>query len=156
MDLEALNETAMAATRKMGLDAATVLSVAEKERMIRFANNSVTVVKQIEETLLEVYLAKGNRRAVASTSNVEGASVEKFVSDLYKLLQGLPKGDYVPLPEKATTFRQSSTLDKGLEDIGEKLPELASRAIDASLQAGGKRSAGVINASKATVAILTS
>jgi PmbA protein len=156
MDLEALNESAMAATRKLELDDASVLSVAGKERMIRFANNSVTVVKQVEETELAVYLAKDGRRAIASTSNLEETGVKKFVTDLYKSLQGLSKGEYVPLPEKATTFRQSRVLDKKLEGIGEKLPELASMAIDSSLEAGGKRSAGVINASKATIAILTS
>jgi PmbA protein len=156
MDLEALNESALAATKKLALDDASVLSVGGKERMIRFANNSVTVVKQVEETELVVYLAKDKKRAIASTSNLEETSVKKFVSDLYKSLQGLSKGEYVPLPEKATTFRQSRILDKKLEDIGEKLPELASRAIEASLEAGGKRSAGVIEASKATFAILTS
>ena len=156
MDLEALNEAAMASARKLGVDDAVVLSVTGKERMIRFANNSATVVKHVEETELEVYLAKDQRRAIASTSNIEEASVRQFVSDLFRSLQALPKGEYVPLPERSNKFGLSRSLDKKLEDVGGMLPELARRAIDASLEAGGKRSAGVITASKATFSILTS
>ncbi|HYC12068.1 MAG TPA: TldD/PmbA family protein [Nitrososphaerales archaeon] len=156
MDLEALNEKTMTAVKKLGVDDAVVLSAAGKERMIRFANNSVTVVKHVEETELEVYMAKDRRRAIAATSNLEEASIQKFVSDLFRSLQGLPKGEYVPLPKNPDTFGPSRSLDRKLEDVGESLPELTRRAIDASLEAGGKRSAGVIDASKTTVAILTS
>ena len=46
--------------------------------------------------------------------------------------------------------------DKKLENIDDELPDLARRAIDSALSAGGKRSAGVISAGKGTVAILTS
>jgi len=156
MDLEALNETAMASAKRLGVEEAIVLSVTGKERMIRFANNSATVVKHVEETELEVYLANDQRRAIASTSNVEEASVKQFISDLFRSLRALPKGEHVSLPEKPSKFGPSRALDRKLEDVGEMLPELAKRAIEASLEGGGKRSAGVITASKAIFAILTS
>jgi PmbA protein len=156
LDLEALNEAAVSAARKLGVDDAIALSTTGTERMIRFANNSATVVKQVRETQLEVYLAKDQKRAIAATSNVDPANVRRFVSDLFSSMGGLPKGEYVPLPQKAVTFRPKMRPDKKLEDVGGQLPELAKRAIDASLKAGGKRSAGVISASAADVAILTS
>jgi PmbA protein len=157
VELQGLNETAMAVAKRLGVDDAVALSVGGKERMIRFANNSATVVKQVEETELMVYLAKDSRRAIASTSNVEESNLKKFVGDLFALLKGLSKEEYVPLPARAVKFRPSpGQYDRKLDDIEERLPDLAGRAIEASLRAGGKRSAGVIEASAVTYAILAS
>ena len=125
--------------------------------MIRFANNSVTVVNRVEEAELTVYLAKDRRRAIASTSNLSSPAVKKFVKDLFASMKGLPESEYVPLPDKATKYAEGrGGYDKKLEDVDDELPELAREAIDSAVAAGGKRSAGVINAGKGTVAILTS
>jgi PmbA protein len=156
MDFEGLNETAIATAKKLGVDDAVALTAGGEERMIRFANNSVTVVNHVKEAELTVYLAKDGRRTIAATSNVEEANVKRFVGDLFASLKPLTKSEYVPLEGKALTFRPNAALyDKKLEDTGERLPEWARRAISASLQAGGKRSAGVIDSSVVDYAILT-
>ena len=157
MDLHGLNETAIAAARKLGVDDAVALSANSADSMIRFANNSVTVVNRVEEAELTVYLARARRRAIASTSNLQPAAVKKFVKDLFASLKGLPESEYVPLPDKPAKFAPSKiSFDRKLEDVDSSLPDLAGEAIDASMRAGGKRSAGVINAGKGTIAILTS
>ena len=157
MDLQGLNETAVVAAKKLGVDDAIALSAQGAQRMIRFANNSVTVVDQVEEAELTVYLAKNKRRAIASTSNLDLPSVKKFVGNLFGSMKGLPASDYVPLPDKASKYSPSPVgFDKKLADVGEELPGLAKRAIQASLKAGGKRSAGVIEANRVSYAILSS
>ncbi|MDA4121486.1 MAG: TldD/PmbA family protein [Thaumarchaeota archaeon] len=156
-ELDALNETAVLAAKKLDVDDAVALSARGTDRMIRFANNSVTVVNQVDEAELTVYLAKDKRRAIASTSNLEESSVKKFVRDLFSSLKGLPPSDYVPLPSKAAKYAPSKLgYDKKLAQAGDELPQLAKTAISASLSAGGKRSAGVIDAGRAAYAILTS
>jgi PmbA protein len=155
-DLKRLNQDAVGAANSLGVDDAVAISASGVERMIRFANNSVTVVNQVSEAELTVYLAKSKRRAIASTSNLEASSVKKFVRDLFSSLKGLPQSDYVPLPAKSLKFRPSRTsFDKRVAEIGDELPELARRAIDASTGAGGERSAGVIEAMRSTTSILT-
>ncbi len=157
MDLQDLNERAVSVARKLGIDDAVALSANSADSMIRFANNSVTVVNRVEEAELSVYLAKDGRRAIASTSNLEPGAVKKFVSDLYGTLKGLPKSEYVPLPSRAAKYRPSRlSYDRKLEDVDAELPALAKVAIGSSLAAGGMRAAGVINAGKGTVAIMTS
>jgi len=157
VDLHDLNERAVSVARKLGVDDAVALSANGADSMIRFANNSVSVVNRVEEAELSVYLAKDGRRAIASTSNLEPAAVKRFVSDLHGTLKGLSKSEYVPLPGKAAKYRPSRlSYDRKLEDLDAELPRLAKDAIDASLAAGGKRAAGVINAGKGTVAIMTS
>ncbi len=157
MDLEGLNENAVTAATKLGADDAVALSAKSTEGMIRFANNSVSVVTKVEEAELTVYIAKDKRRAIASTSNLDTSAVKKFVGDMFASLKGLPKSEYVPLPGKANKFSPSkSSYDKKLEDVDSRLPAFAKRTIDSAIRAGGKRTAGVIGAGKVIVAILTS
>ena len=157
MDLEGLNENAVTAAEKLGADDAVALSAKSAEGIIRFANNSVSVVSKVEEAELTVYVAKDKRKAIASTSNLDTSAVKKFVGDLFASLKGLPKSEYVPLPDKANKFAPTKTsFDKKLEDIDARLPAFAKSTIDSAIRAGGKRTAGVISAGKVTVAILTS
>jgi PmbA protein len=156
-DLEELNEAAVAEASRLGAEDAVALSAKSTDKMIRFANNSVTVVNRVEEAELTVYLAKDSRRAIASTSNLERASVKRFVGDLYASLKDLTPSEHVPLPRKGSRFRLGAArVDKKLAEVEEELPGMAKRAIDASLAAGGKRSAGVIDTNKVSFAILTS
>jgi PmbA protein len=155
-DLEELNEVAVSAAKKLDVDDAVALSVRGSNRMIRFANNSVTVANQVEEAELMVYLAKDKRRGIASTSNLEPASVKRFVRDLFASLKGLPESEYVPLADGGVRFTPSPMgYDEKLAEVGDELPELAKAAIAVSLAAGGKRSAGVIDAGRVWYAILT-
>ncbi|MDE1852898.1 MAG: TldD/PmbA family protein [Thaumarchaeota archaeon] len=157
MDLEELNQSAVSAAKRLRVDDAVAISANSADSMIRFANNSVTVVNRVEEAELTVYLAKDKRRAIASTSNLSAGAVKKFVGDLFASMRGLPESEYVPLPDEAVKYSASRlSYDKRLEDVDKELPGLAKTAIDSALASGGKRSAGVINAGKATVAILTS
>jgi PmbA protein len=157
MDLRGLNETAISAAKGLGADDAVALSAKSADSMIRFANDSVTVVNRVEEAELTVYLAKGGRRGIASTSNLTSASVKRFVRDLFASMKELPRSEYAPLPDKASKYTpRSSGYDKRLEDADRELPGLAKTAIESAREAGGKRSAGVIDAGKGTVAILAS
>lgn len=156
-ELRGLNEVAVSAANRLGVDDAVALGARGADSMIRFANNSVSVVNRVEEAELTVYLAKDGRRAVASTSNLEPSAVKKFVADLFGSMKGLPESEYVPLQGKASRFSPSSLgHDRRLESVDEDLPDLAKAAMDSALAAGGKRSAGVISAGQGTVAILTS
>lgn len=157
MDLAELNEDAVSTAGKLGAEDAIALTGRVKDRMIRFANNSVTTANQVEEAGLMVYLTKDKRRAIASTSNLESASVKRFVRDLFDSLKSLPETEYVSLPDRASKYSPSTLgFDRKLVGVGEELPEFANTAISASLAAGGKRSAGVIEAGSVSYAILTS
>lgn len=157
MDFRALNEDAVSTAKKLGAEDAVALTARLRDRMIRFANSSVTTANQVDEAELMVYLAKDRRRAIASTSNLESASVKRFVRELFDSMKGLPESEYVPLPDKAFKYGPSAVgFDRKLVEVGEELPDFAKTAIDASIVAGSKRSAGVIDAGVVSFAILTS
>ena len=157
MDLQALNEIAIAAAKRLGADDAIALSANSSDSMIRFANNSASVVNRVEDAELTIYLAKGGRRGIASTSNLDHTAIKRFVGDLHGSLKGLPRSEYAHLPDERVKYSPSKlSHDPKLEDIDADLPGLAKRAIESSLTAGGKRSAGVISTGKGTISILTS
>jgi PmbA protein len=157
LDLRELNDIVIDTAKVLGVDDAVALSAKGADSMIRFANNSVTVANRVEESELTVYLAKSRRRALASTSNLQPADVKEFVRELFSTMKGLPESDYVPLPGKAVRYTPSKAgYDRKLESLEDELPEMAGVAIEAARGTGGKRSAGVIDAGKVTVAILTS
>ncbi len=91
MATKGLNELVLAASSKLKVDDAIALSIDNREQMLRFANNSATVVKNVKETELVVYLAKDGRRAIASTSNPDEAKVKRFVGDLCSFDEGARK-----------------------------------------------------------------
>lgn len=157
MDLQALNDDAVGTAMRLGADDAVALGASASERMIRFANNSVSVVTRIEEAELTLYVAKSRRRAIASTSNLDPAGIRKFTRDLLASLRGLPESEYAPLDGRTSRFVPSSlSYDKKVAEAEAELPGMAKSAIDAAAKAGGHRSAGVIDSGMVTYSILTS
>jgi len=152
-----LNEVAISTANRLRVDDAVALTVQGREKMVRFANDSLTVAKNIDETSLFVYLAKDGKRVVAETSNPEESEVKSFVKNLFGSLGSLPTSpDYAPLPDKA--FRYSTAekeYDKRIENVETKIGDLARQAIESASGNGGKRSAGALVASVVNFSILT-
>ena len=158
MDLAGLTDIAVSTAKKLRVDDAIALAASGTEKMIRFANNSLTVVKEIDETELLVYLAKDRKRIVASTSNPLESSVKSFVTNLSESLEALtPQPDFAPLPSKAHRFApRDAGYDRKLDTVETEIPELVHEAIDSAIQGGGERSAGALTASVSEYCILTS
>ena len=56
-----MNEYGMKVAKKLGVDDAVFLSATGTEQMIRFANDSLTVVKRLEEKVFSVYSGGGRQ-----------------------------------------------------------------------------------------------
>jgi PmbA protein len=158
MDRARLNEIAVSTAKRLKVDDAIALTASGTEKMIRFANNSLTVVSEIDETELFVYLAKDKKRMVASTSNPLEANVRSFVGKMFESLKGLtPQPDYAPLPSRSYRFQsRNGSYDRKLDSAEYAIPGLANEAIASSLAGGGERSAGALIASVSEYWILTS
>jgi PmbA protein len=157
MDSHELNEHAMKVARKLGVDDAVFLSSVASEQMVRFANDSLTVAKRIDESALSVYLAKGGKRIVGGSTNVEVQGVDDFVEKLHKTLINLTRDpSYVPLPKTARRFDKPGGYDSRLGEAEKEVSEFAREAIDSAKEAGARRSAGAVEATLASTEILTS
>ena len=65
------NKFGVGVAKKLGADETILITVIANERMARFANSSVTVTKNVDESGQVVYLAKGGRRIIGSSSDPE-------------------------------------------------------------------------------------
>ncbi len=127
LDSQQVNEHAMKVAKKLGVEDAVFLSVVAREQMVRFANDSLSVSKRIDERVLSVYLAKGGKRIVGGSTNVEKQGIESFVERLHKTMVNLTRDPtYVPLPKEARKFTKLSPHDEGLgeseKDVSEAAP----------------------------------
>src|ERR1700752_4398840 len=142
MEPEESNRFGVGIAEKLGADEAILITVIANERMARFANSSVTVTKNVNESGQVVYIAKGGRRIIGSSSNPERASVERFIGLLYKSMMSLPKdAGYVQLPKNGKARRPRASHDKKLERPGGLLAGYVEESIGAAVEAGAKRTA---------------
>ena len=151
------NKFGVSVAKKLGADEAILMTVISNERMARFANSSVTVTKNVNESGLVVYLAKGGRRIIGTSSNPERASLERFIGLLYKSMMSLPKDPgYVPLPSRGAAYRPKASHDRKLESAENLLAGYVKEAIDSAESAGAKRTAGSLEAGVTSHHIMSS
>ncbi|MDA4112967.1 MAG: hypothetical protein OK474_02875, partial [Thaumarchaeota archaeon] len=152
-----LNERGLKTAMKLGVDEAVFLSASGNEQMVRFANDSLTVAKKTEESVVSVYLVKNGRRIVGGSSNTDEQSLNAFVERLYKTMLNLSKEPvYARLPKRPNTFSRGGLFDKRLGEAEKQVSEFAHEAIDAAHAAGARRSAGSLEASLVSTHILAS
>ena len=156
MEEERANETVIETAKKLGTDDAISLMVVSDETMARFANDSITVTKNISDASVLVYLAKNKRRIVGASSNPDDASIKLFVRRLYDSLLTLPvEPDFARIPTRARIYRNRGGRHEK-RSVDEKVPDYASRAIEAARRAGAKRTAGAVESSHSVLRLLTS
>src|SRR5438445_12578706 len=141
------NKFGVGVAKKLGADETILITVIANERMARFANSSITVTKNVNESGQVVYLAKGGRRIIGSSSNPVKSSLERFIELLYKSMMSLPKdAGFVSLPRRGRTYKPSARHDKKLERAEALLSGYAEEAIDSAETAGASRTAGSLEA----------
>jgi len=157
VDPEHSNRFAAQVAEKLGADESIVISAVANERMASFANSSVAVTKNVNETSQMVYIAKGGRRIIGSSSNPQRESLERFITLLYKSMLTLPKDPgYVPLPSKSRTFAGRPRYDRKLESAETLIADSVDEAIRAAESAGASRAAGSLETGVTTHYIATS
>jgi PmbA protein len=151
------NQFGLNVAKKLGADEALLMTVVSNERMARFANSSVTVTKNVNESGQVVYLAKGGRRIIGGSSNPEKASLERFIELLYKSMMTIPKdAGYVPLPPGGREYAPKQRHDKKLEAAEGLLSGYVQEAIDSAESAGASRTAGSLEAGVTSHHIMSS
>ena len=132
-----LNERGLKAAIRLGVDEAIFVSATGNDQMIRFANDSLTVAKKTEESVVSVYLAKNGKRIVGGSTNTDEEGLSAFVERLYKTMVNLSKEPiYAKLPGRPSKLKRAGTFDKRLGDAEKEVSEFASEAIDAAHEAG--------------------
>src|SRR5579884_1928675 len=132
LSTEEITSYAFDYSKKLGCDDVSILGYQIDESQVRFSNNSITLVNNVREITLQVYLTKERRRILGSTFNPTEQGINKFIDNIFTSCRSLPRSE-----------------DSDL--VG-----FVKQAIDSSLGSGAKRVSGSLNTSSLEAFIQTS
>jgi PmbA protein len=153
--LEELTELALSEGVKLGCSDASIVGEASIDSQVRFSNNKITLVNNVQNVTLEIYVAKNKRRIVGATYNPNETGIKKFLSNLLASALSLPENqEFTPLPSGPFHYQDHSNFDPKVGSASTL--EYAEEAINSALEAGAKRVSGSINSSISELCICTS
>ncbi len=118
----------------------------EKRRMVRFSNNSVTVVKTWDVVSPVIYLGFGTRSIASRLGDTSTATIDRTMGQMLPAVKALPASVESHLAKGPFQYKQISGLyDSKIPPLEGELVDYVESAINASLEAGAKRVSGVLS-----------
>ncbi|MDG6908523.1 MAG: TldD/PmbA family protein [Nitrososphaerota archaeon] len=122
---------------------------------VRFANNNITLVNNVRNLSVDVYIAREHKRVIGTTYNPTDNGLKIFIEHLIKSCDALPPSkDYVGLPEGSLENKGHSNFDSRVVDSN--LVDYAKQAIDSALSAGALRVSGSLKSEISEIYLATS
>ena len=148
----------LSASKKLGVKSAAVGFTRSRDQMVRFSNNSITVVTSWQTEVPTVYLASNGKRAACRIEERDGAEFENVVKELADSMKVTPRGDVdFGLPKGPFTYSDvEGTYDKRLAEIDTGLIDAAENAINSAKKEGAQRVSGVVVAGSWEHFVITS
>jgi len=141
---EDVAQFALSEAKRHGCTDVSVLCAKSNDSQVRFANNEITLVNNVRNITLDVYLSKDKKRIVGTSFNPTDEGIKRFVGNLVKSCEALPiSEDYVPLPSGPFGYKAHSNFDPEVEDA--PLVEFVREAIDQASREGAVRASGSLN-----------
>ena len=132
--------------RSLGASDVCVIVSDTVHRMVRFANNEVTVAKSITSSYTEVYACVNGRKAVNSTTETGEITLERLVRNTVKMAKSSMQSEtYAPLPSGPFRYDEKLLRHVGQQPGPEDLAEYVSQAIQGGLDSGASRVAGTLS-----------
>ncbi len=128
--------------QEMGADDVICSMNSLNRKQIRFANNSIIASKSWSEKIVGIFLTKDQR--VVATEMSDLSTVDDTLRDLLKMAKAMEKSQsYQGIAGGKFDYR-SSQPDGRIPKLLDELYDYTGSAIDAALNAGAKRAAGVL------------
>lgn len=146
MDPRELAEEIVRYGKRLGADDVAAIVAQEKRRMLRFSNNSVTVVQNWESTTPIVYMTKEGKRASTAAQDPTPEVVKEMMKNLMSTTKVMKRGDVeARLPKGPFKYRAvPETYDPRIPRMMDKLADAAESAINSAFAEGALRTSGVI------------
>ena len=140
-----VNEFILKKTKELGFGDVVVLSHEQNRRQVRFANNEITVAKNWHEQRVDIFVEYQKRLGTTTLTSLDKNTIENALKTLLKSVKNLtPKEDYYGIAEGPFKYKDiPETFDKAIVGLDEP-NEYIERAINAALEEGAKRAAGVL------------
>ena len=147
----------LSACKKLGVASVAVGFTRSRDQMVRFSNNSVTVVNSWQNEVPTVYLASNGKRAACRIEE-QHAEFENIARELVDSMKVMPRGDVdFDLPKGPFTYQEIEGIyDKRLTEIDTGLIDAAEAAINSARKEGAERVSGVVTSGSWEHFVLTS
>ncbi len=153
--IEEISSFAMNEGKRLGCSDVSVIASDSDNSQVRFSNNTITLVSNVRNIVLEVYLAKDRKRIVGATYNPSEGGVRKFLQNLLAACEALPPSEeYAPLPSGPFKYEDGANFDSKVIDA--PLVDYVKQAVDSALQQGANRVSGSLNTESSHSWIMTS
>lgn len=148
MDPHETMERIISAAKKLGVKSTAAGFTRSRDQMVRFSNNSITVINTWQTEVPTVYLVSDGKRAACRIEE-QNADLEKIVKELVDSMKVTPRGDVdFDLPRGPFTYREIDGLyDKRLAQAETELIDAAETAINSARKEGAERASGVVTSS---------
>jgi len=129
-----------------------------KGYQIRFSNSMIDNSKIWRDDNLELFLAKGKKSTYLEIEAPTQAKIRSRIKDASKFLERLPDSFlYNGMESNQHEYEKLNKLyDPKIMDFSDKAPELVNAAIQASLESGAKKVAGVLYFGRSETELSTS
>ena len=148
----------LSACKKLGVASVAVGFTRSRDQMVRFSNNSVTVVNSWQNEVPTVYLASNGKRAACRIEEQDGVECESIAKELVDSMKVTPRGDIdFDLPKGPFSYQEIEGIyDERLTEIGTGLIDAAEVAINSARKEGADRVSGVVTSGSWEHFVLTS
>ena len=153
--LEEIASLAMSEGKSQGCSDISAIASATNDSQVRFSNNTITLVNNVRNLSVSIYIAKDKKRIVGVTYNPNEEGLRRFVKNLVASCSSLPASEnYVPLPQGPFHYSDHSNFDPKVADAN--LVDYVKQTIDSALEEGAQRVSGSLNTRTREHFILTS
>ena len=146
MNPEQIVDEAVEYGAKLGIGEVAAAVTRERRKMLRFANNSVTVVQSWDQTIPTVYMTSKRKRAGARVENPSIEALREVMKTLKAAMDIAKPGQVEPtLPKGPFTYEPvPQTYDDRIPAMTNELADVTEEAINAALAEGARRSSGIV------------
>jgi PmbA protein len=135
---------------RLGASDACAIVTEENKRMLRFSNNSITVVQAWNTIIPIIHLSMGPKRVGCIVEDLKPESIISTIETLIKTMKLMKPGDVDSrLPKGPFTYHViQDNYDNRVSSSMEELTDAVEAAISSAASAGAKRVSGILVATE--------
>ncbi|MHA1212131.1 MAG: hypothetical protein ACTSSH_06700, partial [Candidatus Heimdallarchaeota archaeon] len=139
-------EKAITVAQKEGATEIIAKMTESPSYQIRFSNSNIDIAKKWDTSVLEIFLAVGRKITQVDILDPTEKKIVEAIERSVALAKKMPDSElYAGMDKETYNYKKLAGLfDKRTENLYEKAPEMVNVAIDAAIDAGAKRVAGVL------------
>jgi PmbA protein len=135
---------------KLGALDTSAIVIEENKRMLRFSNNSITVLQAWKTITPMIYLSMGSRRTGCTVDDPTPEAIMSTIETLIKTMKLMKPGDVDSrLPQGPFTYHKiQGNYDAKVSSSVDELTDAVEISINSALGAGARRVSGVLVATE--------